>query len=136
MKLSLEILKNFVTALLITTFSLNAFSQQSDSVLSKVEIEASFPGGTQAWTKYVTEAILENQGKLKKSDYGTCIIKFIVDTKGNVSDVQATTMKKSRLAKIAVKAIANGPRWTPAQQNGRFVNAYRLQPVTLSDPDK
>jgi protein TonB len=136
MKLSLEISKIFVTASLITTFSLNAFCQKTDSVLSKVEIEASFPGGTQAWTKYVTDAILENQGKLKKSDYGTCIVKFIVDTEGNVSDVQATTMKKSRLAKIAVKAIANGPRWTPAQQNGRFVNAYRLQPVTLSDPDK
>ena len=111
-------------------------SDTTGSVLSKVEIEASFPGGAQAWTRYVTNAIVENQSKLKKSDYGTCIIKFIVDTKGHVSEVEATTMKKSKLAKIAIEAISNGPRWHPAQQGGRFVNAYRLQPVTLTDPGK
>ncbi|MDP4284578.1 MAG: energy transducer TonB [Bacteroidota bacterium] len=109
---------------------------KTDSVFSKVEIEASFPGGPQAWTKYVTNAIEENQGKLRKSDYGTCIIKFIVDIKGHVRNVEAITMKKSRLAKIAIEAITNGPRWNPAQQDGRFVNAYRLQPVTLTNPKK
>jgi protein TonB len=43
-------------------------------------------------------------------------------------------MKKTRLAKVAVEAIENGPKWTPAQQNGRYVNAFRLQPVTVTDP--
>ena len=109
---------------------------ETDSIFSKVEIEASFPGGPKAWTRYVINAIEENQSKFKKSDYGTCIIKFIVDTRGHVSEVEATTMKKSRLAKVAVEAIASGPRWHPAQQGGRFVNAYRLQPVTLTDPGK
>ncbi len=109
---------------------------KTDSVFSKVEVEASFPGGPQAWTRYVTNAIEENQSRLRKSDYGTCIIKFIVDTKGHVSQVEATTMQKSRLAKIAIDAIANGPRWNPAQQNGKFVNAYRLQPITLTEPGK
>jgi protein TonB len=107
-----------------------------DTVFSKVEVEASFPGGAQAWTRYLTNAIEENQSKLRKSDYGTCIIKFIVNTKGQVSSVEATTMQKSRLAKIAIEAIANGPKWHPAQQNGKFVNAYRLQPVTLTAPGK
>jgi protein TonB len=109
---------------------------KTDIVYSKVEIEASFPGGPQAWIRYVSNAIQENLSKLRKSDYGTCIIKFIVDTKGHVSQVEATTMQKSRLAKIAIDAIANGPKWHPAQQNGKFVNAYRLQPITLTDPGK
>lgn len=104
--------------------------------LEKVEIEASFPGGQEAWVKYISNAIKDNISKLKRSDYGTCIVKFIVDTKGRVSEVEATTMKKSRLAKIAVDAISNGPRWVPAQQNGKFLNAYRLQPVTLMPPVK
>ena len=102
--------------------------------MDKVEIEASFPGGTQAWAKYISNAIRENINKFKRSDYGTCIIRFIVDTKGRVSDVEATTMKKSRLAKVAIEAISNGPRWNPAQQNGKYVNAYRLQPVILQAP--
>jgi periplasmic protein TonB len=108
----------------------------SDSIANKVEIEAYFPGGPQAWLNYITNAIMDNQKKLKKSDYGTCIVKFIVDKKGKVSNVEATTMQGSRLAKVAVDAIENGPRWKPAIQNGVPVNAYRLQPITLTDPDK
>jgi protein TonB len=45
-------------------------------------------------------------------------------------------MKGSKLAEIAVNAIRKGPKWTPAQQNGRYVNAYRLQPVTLQNPNE
>lgn len=130
-----------VASLLVTTNS-NAQTKElpigqpdtSDLVFSKVEVEASFPGGLAAWAKYVTKAIMDNSKKLKKSDYGTCVVKFIVSKNGSITDVAAITMQKSRLAKIAVDAIANGPRWIPAMQNGVAVNAYRLQPVTLSKP--
>jgi protein TonB len=127
-------------ALIAFLLSVNAHAQTkkidstNNIILDKVEIEASFPGGTQAWAKYISNAIRENINKFKRSDYGTCIIRFIVDTKGRVSDVEATTMKKSRLAKVAIEAISNGPRWNPAQQNGKYVNAYRLQPVILQAP--
>ncbi|MGN6533487.1 MAG: energy transducer TonB [Ginsengibacter sp.] len=104
--------------------------------MEKVEVEASFPGGPQAWVKYISNAIKDNIDKLRRSDYGTCIVRFIVDTEGHVSEVKAMTMKRSRLAKLCVDAIINGPKWNPAQQNGKFVNAYRLQPVTLESPDK
>lgn len=123
--------------------SLQTFSQKptvvgvdknlnADSVFSKVEIEASFPGGDAAWNKYVGKAF-ENADldNFRKSDQGTCRIRFIVDTKGNVTNVQAMNMKKSRLAKLGVEIIENGPRWKPAQQDGRFVNAYREQPITF-----
>jgi protein TonB len=107
-----------------------------DRAYSKVEVEASFPGGAAAWTQYMTKQIMQRIDEFRKKDYGTCIVKFIVNSKGYISAVEATTMKNSRLAKVAVNAIENGPRWIPAQQNGRYVNAYRLQPVTLTDPSK
>jgi protein TonB len=31
----------------------------------------------------------------------------------------------------AVKTIKRGPKWVPAQQNGRQVKAYRKQPITF-----
>ncbi len=109
--------------------------EDEDKVFTKVEIEASFPGGASAWTKYVQRAIEANQDEFTESDYGTCIVKFIVDKTGKVSDVEATTMKGSKLAEVATNAIRKGPAWVPAQQNGRYVNAYRLQPVTLTNPN-
>ena len=110
--------------------------EDEDKVFTKVEIEAQFPGGASAWTKYVTRAISSNIDEFTESDFGTCVVKFIVSKDGSISNVEATTMKGTKLAEIATNSIRKGPKWTPAQQNGRYVNAYRLQPVTLTNPDQ
>ena len=114
----------------------NDTTQVNDGPFSKVEIEASFPGGAAAWTTYITKQIVQNAEGFRRKDFGTCIVKFIVDKTGHISEVEATNMKKTRLAKVAIEAIENGPKWIPAQQNGRYVNAYRLQPIILTDPGK
>lgn len=107
-----------------------------DKVFQKVEIEAKFPGGDKAWAKYISREInryideLQDAGKA-----GTCVVQFIVDREGNISDVEALTMKGTKLAEICVNAIRKGPKWTPAEQNGRKVKAYRKQPVTFQIAD-
>lgn len=114
-----------------------AVAVDEDKVFTKVEIEASFPGGEGGWTRYVTKAIQSNIDDLTEAgESGTCRVRFIVSKDGSVSDVEALTMKNSKLATIAVNAIRKGPHWTPAQQNGRMVNAYREQPVTFTITDQ
>lgn len=105
-----------------------------ENLSTREEEDAQFPGGARAWTKYITHALQDNIEELQKhrNSSGTCIIKFIVDKEGNISDVEATTMKNTRLAKVCTEAIKNGPKWIPAKQFGRYVNAYRLQPVTFT----
>lgn len=102
-----------------------------DSVRIIVEVQASFPGGDAAWGKYVRRAVESELDEFTENDFGKCLVRFVVDKEGNVSDVHATTMKGTKLAEIAVNAIRKGPKWIPAQQNGHYVSAYRLQPVTL-----
>ena len=112
-------------------------TQDSDSkVFTKVQKEASFPGGNQKWSQYISRAITADIDKFGENDYGTCVVKFIVDSEGNVSEVEATTMKGTLLAKVAIDAIRKGPKWIPATQNDIPVNAYRLQPVTLTNPKR
>jgi protein TonB len=108
----------------------------ADIIIMNVDIQASFPGGLQKWSKYIQTAILNELDEFDERDYGTCVVKFIVDKTGKVSDVEATTMKGTKLAQVAVNAIRKGPNWIPAEQNGRKVNAYRLQPVTLRIADR
>ena len=108
-------------------------AEAEDHVFTKVEIEASFPGGDGGWARYVKKAIEANIDDLTDAgESGTVRIRFIVSKDGTVSDVEALTMKSSKLAEIAKNAIRKGPKWKPAQQNGRFVNAYREQPVTFT----
>lgn len=107
-----------------------------DKIFTKVENEASFPGGLQGWIKYISKAIGDSIDKFTEADYGTCLVRFIVNTDGKVTDVVATTMKGTELARVSINAIKNGPKWIPATQNGHIVACYRLQPVTLANPNK
>lgn len=109
---------------------------KEDSVFMVVQIEASFPGGAQAWQLYIRKAITAQLDEFTDSDYGTCIVNFIVDKYGKVSNVYAKTMVGTKLAEIAVTTVKNGPNWIPAVQNGNYVNAYRSQPVTLLNPNE
>jgi protein TonB len=110
--------------------------ESGNSTFIPVEVEAKFPGGDGAWQKYIQKAIQRELDEFTDADYGTCVVKFMVDINGNVSKVQATTMQGSKLAEIAVSTISKGPKWIPAMQNGRYVTAYRVQPVTLLNPNQ
>ncbi|MDQ6756688.1 MAG: energy transducer TonB [Bacteroidota bacterium] len=129
--------RRFISLICVIILSTTAiFAQQkidspANKIFTKVDVEASFPGGDAAWNKYISNAFKEADINFKNADEGTCNVRFIVDKHGNISDVQAMNMKKTRLAKFAVEVIANGPKWKPALQNGKFVNAFRLQPITL-----
>lgn len=114
----------------------DASNDDTDIVFTKVEIEAAFPGGPVAWQRYITRQIQHNIGEFTQMDYGTCLVKFIVDTSGHISSVHAMTMGGTRLARVTLKAISSGPNWVPAQVNGRKVKAFRIQPVTLTDPNR
>src|SRR5664279_4902902 len=95
-----------------------------DKVFTKVENEASFPGGHEAWIKYVSQNIRASIDSFTNKDFGTCVVKFIVLKDGRVSNVQATTMENTQLAKVAVNSIKTGPRWIPATQNNHTVDSY------------
>lgn len=105
----------------------------ADSVFSKVEVKATFPGGLAAWNRFIADRMQRaNYKKFKNTDQGTCMVRFIVDKNGLVSNVEAMTMKDTRLAKLAVEIISSSPRWSPALQNGKRVNAFQEQPIMLT----
>ena len=107
--------------------------RQVPIIFTKVEVPPAFPGGEQAWTRYMTKIIKENIDELaNENKSGTCHVKFIVNTDGTVSDVHVTTMEGTALAKVALNAIKKGPKWVPAMQNGHIVAAYRDQPITFT----
>ena len=108
-----------------------------DQVFTKVEVEAQFPGGDAAWNRFVQREVEKRIDDLTDDGRsGTCEVQFIVDKEGNVSAVEALTMKGTTLAEVAVNAIQKGPKWVPATQNGRQVRAWRRQKLTFRLPDE
>ncbi len=102
-------------------------------VFEKVEIEASFPGGESGWRRFLERNLDPNvpvENGAPEGSY-TVWVQFIVDKEGNISDVKALTNHGYGMEDEAVKTIKKGPKWVPAQQNGRQVKAYRKQPITF-----
>ena len=60
----------------------------------------------------------------------TVMVRFIVDTAGNVSDAEALS-GPDPLRQEAVRVIRKSGQWVPAIQNGRKVKSYKRQPITV-----
>jgi TonB-dependent SusC/RagA subfamily outer membrane receptor len=102
-------------------------------IFTKVEQEAQFPGGVDAWRKYLAkslDATVAVKEGWKKGVYYVNV-QFVTDKEGNISDVKALNYKDSKTAQACIEVVKNGPRWEPAMQNGRKVKAYRNQPITF-----
>lgn len=116
-----------------TEFELKeADKPEEDKIFSKVEIEASFPGGSSAWRRYLErnlDASIPVKQKAPAGNY-TVVIQFVVNLDGTVSDVRALTNHGYGMETEAIRAIKKGPKWLPAIQNGRQVKAYHKQPIT------
>lgn len=103
-----------------------------NKVFTKVEVDAAFPGGTGAWTRFLTnnlESNLPGENGAAPGSY-TVVVRFIVSKEGTVSDVQAETSHGYGMEQEAIRVIKKSGKWTPAIQNGRQVTAYKRQPIT------
>lgn len=104
-----------------------------DSLFTREEMEASFPGGTEGWItylqKYLDPAIPVKRG----APVGAyqVFVRFIVTKDGSLSGISAETNFGFGMEKEVIRIIRQGPKWIPAIQYGRKVNAYRRQPVTF-----
>jgi hypothetical protein len=68
----------------------------------------------------------------KKTLRQTVIVKFIVNRDGTLRNISAENYQQdSYCIAEAIRVIKVSPKWIPAYQNGRKVNAYRRQPITF-----
>ncbi len=96
----------------------------------KVEIESYYPGGPEAWRRFLDKTTPAQLSALcyRQRDPGTVIIQFIVDVEGNVSNVEAISGPEE-LRDAAIKVIQKSGKWVPAVQNKRLVKSYKRQPI-------
>ena len=98
----------------------------------KVEKESEYPGGPEAWKRYLERNLFNNypQEAMDNEIQGSVMIQFVVDVNGVVSDVTAIAGPKE-LQSAAITVIRKSGKWTPAIQNGRKVKSYKKQQITF-----
>jgi protein TonB len=104
-----------------------------DKEFKTVQIQASFPGGPEAWQKYLQRnlrADVPTENGASPGNY-TVVVSFLVDKDGNISEVKSENDPGFGTADEAVRVIQRGPKWKPAVQNGRNVIYRQRQSVTF-----
>jgi len=129
-----------VLSFLLIIISVPALSQttaEQDSILlekvifTKVELEASFPGGEKEWKLFLEKNLDPMTPIQNGAPVGIykVIVQFIVDRSGVVSDIRALTNFGYGMESEVIRIFKKSPNWQPAMQNQRTVKAYRIQPV-------
>jgi hypothetical protein len=128
-------MKNNLLLTAVILFSVLRCSAQdstSDRTYTKVEVEASYPGGSHAWLLYLNHNLHYPDDAVNNEIMGTVVVQFIVNTDSTITDVQAISgPKKGGLREESVRVITLSGKWVPAMENGRLVRSYKKQPLVF-----
>jgi hypothetical protein len=113
-------------------------SKVDERVFTHVEVEAAFPGGQQAWVKFLTRNLHTDVPGKNGAPAGsyTTIVKFVVSKDGTLTNINTETKVGYGMEEEVVRVIEKSGKWIPALQSGRNVNAYRRQPITFLVTDE
>lgn len=105
-------------------------TKDAAEVFTTVQTAPSFPGGDEAWTRYISNN-LHYPASLKEKITGKVFVSFIVDREGFVADIMIIRSLHPLLDEEAMKLIKKSPRWNPAMQNGKAIASSIHIPVSF-----
>ncbi|MDI9357400.1 MAG: hypothetical protein QM528_00460 [Phycisphaerales bacterium] len=108
-------------------------NEDYNKVFTVVQIPATYPGGMDAWRKFLQRNLNQNVPIDNGAPAGVYAVTltFIVDKTGNISDIQVETDPGYGTAQEAVRVLKKGGGWQPAIQNGRKVIYRNRQTIVF-----
>ncbi len=108
-------------------------SKNNEPIFYTADKSALFPGGSEAWIKYLGKNLnidLPVVNGAPKGQYQV-LLNFVVNSNGEVVNVLATNNPGYGTASEAIRIIEKGPKWIPAVQNGKKVNYLVKQSIVF-----
>ncbi len=103
----------------------------ADDPFHSVEIAPSFPGGIDAFLKYVQKNYRYPRQAIEQGVKGRVILSFIVERDGSLTDIKIVRDLKFGTGEEAVRLLKASPKWSPGIQNGREVRVAYTLPIGL-----
>ncbi len=94
------------------------YNSKGESVFMVVEQPATFPGGMQSLTGYLTENIVVPSQAIAKQKNGIVKATFTIDKRGIARNIQVAGDTTLGRGKEAIRLVSQMPRWKPAFQHG------------------
>ncbi|MEP7128593.1 MAG: energy transducer TonB [Chitinophagales bacterium] len=109
----------------------NSNTNMNDSLMSRsyVEVMPDFPGGHSKMIKYLGKNLHYPAEAQKNGVEGEVIVQFIIDEKGDISDVQVLQHLESGCDEEAKRVVESMPNWIPATSKGKPIKVYYKMPI-------
>jgi len=107
-----------------------------NEIFTSVEVLPAFPGGMEAFGKYLGRALRYPSVAQENGVQGRVNVTFVVERDGSLTDIKPIGRQLgSGLEEEAVRVLKSAPKWTPGRQNGRPVRVQYTVPIvfTLAD---
>lgn len=104
------------------------------SLPEAADVQASYPGGMNAFYKYVEAEFQYPVRCLDAGISGYALLRFIVDTHGKISNVTIVeeTPSCKEFTQEAIRVLLHSKPWIPGMVKGRIVKSYRTVPIKLN----
>ena len=90
-----------------------------------------FPGGEEALRKYIAQSVKYPAIAQENGIQGRVFVAFVVNTKGEVTDVKIARGVDPNLDKEAIRVVTNMPKWSPGKQRGKAVKVSYTVPINF-----
>jgi TonB family protein len=104
---------------------------QTDSVYFRVDVQPSFPGGGEAFYKFLGKNIKYPAIMKQRQVQGNVIVQFVVEKDGTLTNIKAIKGSGSGSAEEAVRVMQASPKWKPGVKDGKPVRVQFAVPVTF-----
>lgn len=141
----------FLIGVFFLLFSINSHAQDDsipanptanscncgNEIFSFAEQMPQFPGGEASFQKYLKDNLIYPAAAIEAKKSGVVYINFIVDSAGNVCDVQVAKGIRAapELDQEAVRVMRASPKWIPGKMNGVNVCVSFTVPVSFKLPE-
>ena len=111
----------------------NDFTAQKDSVyvFNEIEIKPEFPGGMGKLMIYLVENTKYPQISRENDIQGKVYVQFVINKKGEVTDVKLKRKVSKELDKEALRVVSSMPNWSPGIQRGKKVKVSYIVPINF-----
>lgn len=100
-------------------------------VLEAPEVMPEYPGGINGIMSFLSSNLVYPQEAFENNIQGRVLVQFVVDTKGNVSNVEIREGVHPLLNEEAVRVVKMLNGWTPGKYQGKPVNVWYVLPVSF-----
>ena len=100
------------------------------AVYFNTEIQVEFPGGIQAWYRYLQKNLRYPESAVSNNIQGQVVTRFIVDSTGSAHDFISVS-GPDELRGECIRVLKKVGIWSPAIQRGKKVNAWKTQPINF-----